>query len=233
MRKNTNTILIVLLVGLAFFAGTMWMKAKTLGGGAKKQEVAKANPAPEQGGVLGAESLAKIETGGAGVKGEANAPVTIVEFSDFQCPFCKRYFDETYARIGQEYGNKIRYIFHDYPLPFHQNAQRVAEVARCAGDQGKFWEMHDLLFTKQDEWVPQAKIDQTVKNYAQKIGLDVNKFSACLNSGKFTQAVKDDFSLGASVGISGTPSFFINGKTLVGAQPFESFKALIDSALTK
>lgn len=102
--------------------------------------------------ILKADQMAKILENPAGEKGSQDAKVTIVEFSDFQCPYCGRYITETYPQILQNYGDKIRYLFHDYPLPFHNNAQKAAEAARCAGDQGKYWEMHDLLFQEQASW---------------------------------------------------------------------------------
>jgi protein-disulfide isomerase len=240
-KKITNftiLFLVVLLVGVAFFAGTTWMKVKNLEQESKRareqeEKIVQVSPAPEQEGVLAEDQIAKIQTGGAAVKGEEAAPITIVEFSDYQCPFCQRYFAETYPKIWEEYEGKIRYIFRDYPLPFHPHAQQTAEAARCAGDQGKYWEMHDLLFTKQDEWTPKQDIKTNLTTYAQKIDLNITEFSSCLSSGKYTAAVKEDFALGESVGVSGTPSFFINGKMLVGAQPFASFKSLIDLELSK
>jgi protein-disulfide isomerase len=106
-------------------------------------------PAPV---LLKADQIAKIMAKPAGSKGPADAKVTIVEFSDFQCPYCANYSTQTYTQISQNYGDKIRYLFHNYPLPFHNNAQKAAEAAECAGEQGKFWEMHDLLFQNQSAW---------------------------------------------------------------------------------
>jgi len=236
----TTPLLVILLVIASFLAGSFWTRLKTGQSGSQPavqqgEEVAQASPAPQQPEevVLGEEDFAKIESGGAAVKGEKGAPITIVEFSEYECPYCKRYVDETYAKIWDEYGDQIYYVFHDYPLPFHAHAQKMAEVARCAGDQGKYWEMHDLLFKNHDEWAAITDVTDTVKNYADELGLDVSKFSSCLTSGKFTQAVNDDMALGQSAGVTGTPSFFINGQQLVGAQPFESFKAIIEAELNK
>ena len=116
-------------------------------------------------------------------------------------------------------------------MPFHQHAQETAEAARCAGDQGQYWEMHDLLFENQSDWSQESDITDTLVSYAGELGLNESQFSSCLESGKFTQAVKDDQALGQSVGIQGTPSFFINGQKIVGAAPYSSFKALIDREL--
>lgn len=234
----TTSVLMILLVGVSIFAGAMWMKAKTLEHGNRRIEeqgemINQDGLQPlQEGAVLGEEEIAKITTGGM-VKGEENAPITIVEFSEYQCPFCKKYVDETYFKIWNEYGDKIHYIFHDYPLDFHTHAQKLAEVARCAGDQGKYWEMHDLLFEKREEWVDKQDISVNVTSYARNLDLDIDEFLACLDSGKYTQVVKDDFALGQSVGVSGTPTFFINGQMLIGAQPFTNFKAVIDAELAK
>lgn len=230
----TIPALAILLTVAAFLAGSFWTKIQYLQGGTQEEVVA--SPAPEEieegETVLGAEEIAKIAVGGA-VKGSEEAPVTIVEFSEYQCPFCKKYVDEAYQQIGEEYGDQIRYIFRDYPLPFHQHAQKMAEVARCAGDQEKYWEMHDLLFEKQDEWTEETEIGDLITTYASSLGLATEEFSDCLDSGKYTQAVQDDFELGQTVGVSGTPTFFINGRMLVGAYPFEAFKEIIDEELNQ
>jgi len=147
------------------------------------------------------------------VKGDANAKVTIVEFSDYECPFCGRFFKET---------------FRDFPLSFHQNAQKASEAAECAGDQNKYWEMHDLLFKNQ-----QALSVSELKKYAGQLGLNQKTFDDCLDSGKNAAEVKKDMAEGSQYGVSGTPAFFINGKKLVGAQPFSAFKAVIDAELAK
>lgn len=236
----TNYILILLLVAAAFLAGMFVKDAGQGGQVAGEQEAVAldqpANPqaAPEEENAPLAEAdWAKVSQGGAAEKGSKNAKVTIVEFSEYECPYCQRYVQDAYAKIFEEYGDQIRYVFHDYPLPFHANAQLTSEAARCAGDQGKYWEMHDELFAKRDEWTAATDAKTTVTNLAAGVGLNKASFTACLESGKHTQAVKDDMALGQSVGVSATPSFFINGQMLVGAQPFEAFKAIIDQELTK
>lgn len=234
-KPSATPILVALLAIAAFLAGSFFTKIQYQ----KSQEIQAPTPTPvaqqpqEEKLVLGAVEIAKITENPAAVKGEEDAPVTIVEFSEYQCPFCKRYVDETYGRILEEYEGKIRYIFRDYPLAFHPHAQKTAEAAHCAGDQGKYWEMHDLLFENREEWAEKTDISKELSGYAEEIGLDVSQFSGCLSSGKFAQAVKDDFDLGSSVGVSGTPTFFINGRKLVGAQPFENFAAIIEEELEK
>lgn len=164
------------------------------------------------------------------VLGDADAKVTIVEFSDYECPFCGRYFTQTYPQLKKDYVDtgKVKIVFRDYPLPFHSNAQKAAEAAECADDQGKFWEMHNKLFSNQ-----QALDVASLKKYAGELALDQTKFDECLDSGKYESEVQNDLSQGGSYGVSGTPSFFVNGIMLVGAQPYSEFKKLIDAELAK
>ncbi|MFH1728187.1 MAG: DsbA family protein [Pseudomonadota bacterium] len=163
-------------------------------------------------------------------KGNKNAPVTIVEWSDFECPFCTRFYQQTLGQIKKEYINtgKVKFIYRDFPLGFHANAQKSAEAAECAGEQGKFWEMHDKLF---EEGVS-GGLD-SFKQFAVDIGLNAAKFNECLDSGKMASEVAKDMQDGQAVGISGTPGFIINGQKIVGAQPFEAFKQIIDAELAK
>jgi protein-disulfide isomerase len=162
--------------------------------------------------------------------GDPNAPVTIIEFSDFECPFCKRFKDQTFPSIEQNYidTGKVRIVFRHYPLPFHQNAQKAHEASICAHDQGKFWEYHDALFANQaDLSVP------ALKQYATNLGLNTATFNNCLDSGKYAQAVQDDLVAGSAAGVSGTPSFFVNGQLVVGAQPYSAFQQAIEAALAE
>jgi len=167
------------------------------------------------------------------VKGSSNAKVTIVEFSDFQCPFCARFYSQTLKEIDEQYikTGKVKLVYRDFPLSFHQYAQKAAEAAECANEQGKFWEYHDLLFERQEEWSNGGI--QKFKEYAQELGLDSAKFNDCLDSGKFAQEVQKDSVDGQAYGVSGTPTFFINGIEVVGAQPFSVFKQIIDNELQK
>jgi protein-disulfide isomerase len=160
--------------------------------------------------------------------GSADAPVVIVEFSDFQCPFCGRFSAETFPLIKENYidTGKVRLVYRDLPLPFHPDAQETAEAAECADDQGKFWEYHDAIFENQDS------LDTTsLKQYAKDIGLNTEDFNSCLDSGKHTQEVKKDFSDAGAAGVTGTPTFFINGIKVVGAQPYSVFQQIIESEL--
>lgn len=169
--------------------------------------------------------------------GSKNAKVIVIEFSDYQCPFCRSFWKDTLPQLKKEYidTGKIRFVYRDYPLSFHAMAQQFAEAAECAEDQGKYWQMHDKIFSEQDK-KGQGTITSTVndlKLWAFQIGLDKNQFNQCLDSGKYKSEVQKDFDDGNKAGVSGTPSLFINGRFLVGAQPFSAFKAVIDEELKK
>jgi protein-disulfide isomerase len=161
-------------------------------------------------------------------RGSKDAPVTIVEFSDFQCPFCKT-ATTTIKQVLDKYPGKVRLVFRDYPLvSLHPQAPKAHEAARCAADQAKFWEYHDVLFERS----PKLSVPE-LKRYAQDLKLDATAFAQCLDSGKYTAEVDKDFQEGASLGLTGTPSFFINGKQIVGAQPFAAFQKVVDGELAK
>ncbi len=169
--------------------------------------------------------------------GNPDAPVTIIEFSDFQCPFCRRFWKETLPQIKQTYidTGKARLIYRDFPLSFHPGAIPSAEGTQCAREQDKFWEMHDAIFEEQEKQgsgTIQFTADD-VKKWAAKIGLNTPKFNKCLDSRKYKQEVEKDIADGWAAGVTGTPATFINGKLIVGAQPFSAFKVIIDEELKK
>lgn len=171
------------------------------------------------------------------VLGKSNAPVTIIEFSDFQCPFCRVFWKEAFAQIKKEYidTGKVRFVYRDYPLTFHPMAEISAQAGECADEQGKYWEFHDKIFGEQEK-LGQGTVTYTTQNiklWASQLGLNVAKFNQCLDSGKYKAEVQKDFQDGSAAGVSGTPSLFINGRLVVGAQPFASFKAIIDEELDK
>ena len=159
-------------------------------------------------------------------KGPAGAPITIVEFSDFQCPFCAR-VNPTLAKLQETYAGKLRIVFRDLPLlSIHKNAGHAAEAAQCANDQGKFWEMHDRLFENQAKLAP-----ADLKEHAVALSLDAAAFNQCLDSGKYTPEWRRDAEEASKLGLSGTPAFFVNGRLLSGAQPYEAFVQVIDEEL--
>jgi len=184
-------------------------------------------------------TVANITTSNAPMIGSENATVTVVEFSDFQCPFCASFFDNTLSQIKTEYVDtgKIKFIYKHYPLDFHQNAKVASVASECAKEEGKFWEYHNILLSNQTEWETLSgnETSEVFANYADTLGLDPNKFHTCLGSMKYERTVDSDLEEGSLLGVSGTPAFFIGteGKyTLVeGAQPFEIFKQVIDDIM--
>jgi protein-disulfide isomerase len=158
--------------------------------------------------------------------GGAKAPVTIIEFSDYQCPFCGR-AEGTVDQVMKAYGDKVRLVYRDFPLPMHPQARPASEAANCAGAQGKFWEYHETLFKNQT-----ALGEDKLKEYAKNLGLDQAKFDQCLATKPFKGAIDKDIAEGSKVGVTGTPAFFINGRMLSGAQPFDKFKEVIDEELS-
>ncbi len=172
------------------------------------------------------------------VKSRDDAPkigkgkVEIIEFSDFECPYCQQFFNTTYKEIKSKYidTGKVTFIFRHFPLPIHQNATKASEGAECAGRQGKFFEFHDLIFQNLGKGGTGIQISD-LKKYAQNIGLDINKFNSCLDNGETLSVVSEDVANGKSAGVTGTPTFFINGQKLVGAQPIAEFEKMIEQAL--
>ena len=168
----------------------------------------------------------QVSTDGAPIRGKADAPVTLVEFSDFHCPYCKR-VQSTLTKVLEKYPGKIRLLFRHLPLDaLHPQARSAAEASWCAQDQGKFWEYHDVLF----EQAPKAAEDD-LKHYAERVGLNTEKFASCLFQSVHHDAVQRDIDEVTKLGMSGTPAFFINGRPLSGAQPFEKFVQVIDEEL--
>jgi protein-disulfide isomerase len=168
----------------------------------------------------------QVDVGDGPARGPETAPVTIVEFSDFQCPFCSRVVP-TIKKIHETYGDKVRIVFRDLPLPqLHPNAIKAAEAAQCANEQGKFWDMHDKLFANQGALgVPE------LKKYAAELGLKSDVFDQCLDSGKAEANWKKDSEDAQKYGLTGTPGFFVNGRMIGGAQPYETFAQMIDEEL--
>jgi protein-disulfide isomerase len=174
---------------------------------------------------LPVEERIEVDTTNDPFVGPENAAVTIVEFSDFECPFCSRGY-ETVNEVKELYGDDVKIVFKNFPLSFHENAQKAAEASECAFDQDMFWEMHDMMFENQE-----AITVDDLKAYAEELGMDTEVFNECLDTGAKEEAVQADFDAGSEVGVTGTPAFFINGLTLVGAQPLEAFQAIIDAEL--
>jgi protein-disulfide isomerase len=171
---------------------------------------------------------AEVAMDGAPFKGPATAPVTIVKFEDFHCPFCKR-VQPALTEILSRYGDKVRLVHRDFPIDrLHPEASKAHEAARCANDQEKFWAYHDVLYANAPKGSPEQ-----LKAYAQEVGLDLAAFEHCLNSGKYQAAVQQDVEGGTRAGVTGTPAFFINGQLISGAQPVDSFVRVIDEELAR
>jgi protein-disulfide isomerase len=160
-------------------------------------------------------------------RGPATAPVTIVEFSDFQCPYCGRLVP-TLEQVKAKYGDKIRIVFRQFPLPMHPNAEKAAEASLCANEQGKFWEMHDAMFKNQQE----LAVDN-LKTKAAALGIKPDSFNQCLDSGKYASKIQEDQKEGTAAGVNGTPAMFINGRFLNGAVPIEQITSVIDDELKR
>ena len=249
---------LVVLVGVsAFFAGSYTsglnsdqISAKDLDDAMAKLELKllqnqlparQAGPAAAAAaGIVEAEPV-RVSIDDDPIFGNPDAPITIVEFSDFQCPFCARFHIQTLPSIFEEYidQGKVKLVFRDFPLSsIHPNALPASMAAQCANDQNKFREMHDMLFEKQSEWsrLSADSASSVFSKYAAAIHLDQVEFDSCLTSAKYTAEIQNDLNDGREYGVTGTPGFFIGNDqlgyvSLKGAQPFESFKKIIDAQL--
>ena len=167
--------------------------------------------------------------------GDPNAPVVVIQYSDFQCPYCERYWRETEPRIIENYvdAGKVYYIYRSMGAFIGPESQSSAEAAYCAGDQGKFWEYHDMLYENQAGENQGAFSLKNLMKFAGALQLDLNQFSDCLDRGKYTEQVEQDQVDAQSSGVQGTPSFLINGTLVAGAQPYQTISSVIDAELEK
>jgi protein-disulfide isomerase len=176
-----------------------------------------------------AEPLKAVDPKVDHIRGNVNAKVTLVEYSDFECPYCLKH-EDTVKQLLANFKNDIRVVYRNFPLSFHQNAQKAAEAAECAGAQGKYWEMHDKIF----EANAAGKMGvQQWKDDAKAIGLDTNKFNACLDNGDMAAKIAKDEQEGGASGVTGTPATFINGKIVEGAVPYATMESLVKQAGAK
>jgi len=161
------------------------------------------------------------------VLGADDAPITIVEFSDYECPYCRQWHVEVYSQLIETYGDQIRFVYRDFPLEsIHSNANSAALAANCAHEQGVFWDYHDMLFSMEQGLGGEAYLE-----YASQLELDEGAFEECLKSERYQEEVQSDFEFAANLGVRSTPTFFINGIAVVGAQPFEIFQQVIEREL--
>ena len=161
------------------------------------------------------------------ILGSENAPITIIEFSDYECPYCRQWHSEVYSQLIDTYGDQIRFVYRDFPLEsIHPNANSAAEAANCAHEQGVFWDYHDMLFSNEKGLGSTAYLE-----YASQLEIDQAAFQECIETNRYKSEVQADFEFAADLGVRSTPTFFINGIAVVGAQPFEIFQQVIDREL--
>ncbi|MBR9693186.1 DsbA family protein [Candidatus Woesearchaeota archaeon] len=186
----------------------------------------------EGGSIMSDGGNVEVLKGVAG-KGSEDAPVLIEEWSDFECPFCARFYQQTLPQIEEQYikTGKVKLVYKDFPLSFHATAQKAAEGGKCALEQGKFWELHDKIFDSAG--AGQKPTVDNLKAWAGELGMNTGKFNECLDSGRMATKVQADMQEGQQKGVRGTPGFLINGELISGAQPFENFKAIIDKKLAE
>lgn len=215
-KASSYLVPISIIVAGALVAGAVWF-----------QSGKKVDTTAQVGG-----KLAKVEVGNLPILGNADAKVTLVEFGDYQCPFCQRLFKETEPKIRDQYikAGQVKMAWRDFAF-LGEESFWAAEAARCANDQGKFWQFHDYLYNHQNGENQGAFTKDKLKGFAGQMGLDQNQFNSCLDSDKYLQAVKDDTDAGKAAGVDSTPFVFVNGEGILGAQPFSVFKAAIDKYL--
>jgi protein-disulfide isomerase len=183
---------------------------------------------PTKPAAAGATEIQRVNasTDGDPSVGPEDAPVTIIEFGDFQCPYCQSWYQQTFDQLMAIYPSQIRFVYRDLPLPGHPESLPAAEAANCAGEQGAYWEFHDALFSGQ------YTLGRTAyEQYAADQGLDITAFTTCLDDHRYQDEIEADATDATRLGLNGTPSFIINGRILIGALPFEDFKAIIDEEL--
>lgn len=199
---------LILIVGAVFFLG---------------QSSGKSTPVIAESGVLIKEDSQKIATD--------SAKVNIVEFSDYECPACAA-ANPIIKQVVNDYQGKVNFYYRHFPLPQHKNAQKAAALAEAAGEQGKFWQMHDLLFGKQDEWIKPSDTMALFLNYAQQLDLEQEKLKKDMESEKLTNRIKRDLNDATSLSLNATPTFFVNGEKMESFA-YETFKNKIDSELSR
>jgi len=245
VKRSTYNKLIVgivlSLVAASFFGGYVLGGQETKNAIHTIQTIPQTNPQPTQAQQTQPSAKIFVTLGDSPVEGNKNAPLTIVEFSDFQCPFCGAFYSQTLPQIQKDYidSGKVKLVYRDFPLGnIHQNAMAASLAAQCANEQGKFWDYHNTLFSSQRDWATLSSINATnaFKQFAVDLKLDSNNFNSCIDSAKYQDKISKNFQDGTTYGVSGTPTFFIgddkNGYIpLVGAQPYSVFKQSIDAQL--
>jgi protein-disulfide isomerase len=239
LPKSSNQVLVALLVIAAFLIGVLFTKVQYLEknqtGSNNQQAAAPAGQANPQAAAPAAGTKVNVSVGNFPVKGSASAKVTIVEFADFRCTFCEQFFTNTESQIISDYVNtgKVKFAFRNFAF-LGPASITAADAAECANDQGKFWEYHDYLYKNQPSESDTSMYNtDTLTQAAVSLGMDGNTFRACLDGKTDEAKANADLADGQKAGVSGTPSFFINGTSLVGAEPYSAFKTVIDQELAK
>lgn len=234
-KINTNQLLVILLVLAAFLIGVLFTKVQYLEKGQGTAVVPSAQN-PNQGAQQGLADGQKVDVkpGSLPALGKSDAKVTVIEFADFQCPFCEKWFTESATNLIKDYVNtgKVKLYYRHFAF-LGDESSWAAEASNCANDQGKFWQFHDYLFNNQSGENQGAFTKDKLKGFAVNLGLNTAAFNSCLDSGKYTKAVTDDTAAGQAAGVSGTPTIFVNGQAIVGAQPYSALKAIVDQELAK
>lgn len=233
IKKSTmrmlTVVVVVLLIGISFTTGY------TLGTGSVTGKAVAQNVVQDQQPNQQAQQqqpqqpqAVQVSADDDAVLGDPNAPVEIIEFSDFQCTYCGRFYTQTLPELKSKYidTGKVKLVYRDFPLSFHPEAQSAAEAAECAKEQGKFWEFHDKIFENQGSMSAAA-----YKQWAAELGLNAEQFNSCYDSGKYKSEVQKDFQDGQKAGVSGTPTCYVNGHQIIGAQPFSAFQSIIEQEL--
>ncbi len=233
--KSFTPVLAILLVVAAFLLGVLFTKVQYLEKGQGTGTTVTADAGQDNGQPTLAEKV-DVKSGHLPVLGNKDAKVTVVEFSDFQCPFCKSLFDDSLSQLKKDYidTGKIAFYYRHFPLTaIHPNAQKAAEAAECANEQGSFWQYHDQLFTNQADWesLSSALAVDKFAEIATSIGLNGASLKSCVDSDKYAAKVEEDVNDGSAAGLSGTPTTFVNGYSIVGAVPYSQIKAKIDEEL--
>lgn len=234
LGKLVQPLFVLLLIAAAFAIGAMWTQIQFLEKGVQSTvgqpaTVGQGAAQPQPPTTLSSEQFSQAVEGGIVVAGAASAPITLVEFSDFECPFCGRFYSQTLPQVEEEYINtgQVRYVYRHFPITsIHPNAEGAALASECANEQGQFRAFHDMIFENQT-----SIGTSDLKSYAAQLGLNTTQFNSCLDSKKYQAKVDADTSLGNQLGVTGTPTFYINGQIIPGAQPYEAFQAAFDAAL--
>lgn len=241
-RKNNQIPVVLSIIALVLSAYAVFTVTDLKKGGAggagddfneRVNEAIDAYVAEKSGQAAPSNEPVKVSVDDDPVKGDDKAPVTIIEFSDYECPFCGRFFRDTLPQITEKYidTGKVKYVFRDFPLSFHPNAKPAANAAECVREQGgdeMYFEYHDVLFTNQTA----LGVDK-LKGYAADFDIDQSEFASCVDEGKFNTEVDADFADGQKAGVRGTPGFFVNGIPISGAQPYAVFESAIEDELNQ